>query len=276
MAKKKKPAANPARGFATTSVASKIKPEKDTPAPEESRPPKEAGAANALLGSQPSKEADGKNIVPSAPIPQTAEELEAQLEHDDLQLLVEKHAAKTRRESRRQITKIQTDQRLLRGQSQGLGIHDWVPTDILESIIALAQIEANDANRKTSQQSLLKVVSEEEAIARLWTLDLIFRDLGFSSVHIQNVLKWVCAHAASLDPSSSVWGLQEGLEWLALDHSDGHELQYDESKAKPLLTTSTDTSIPSKPSCPSALPYSTLEPLWLPVFPRCSQSTCHS
>nr|GFD56608.1 hypothetical protein [Tanacetum cinerariifolium] len=58
-----------------------------------------------------------KEEIAKQEVVQTPEELEAQLERDELQLLVEKHAAKVRRESRRQVTKFETDRRVLRAQS---------------------------------------------------------------------------------------------------------------------------------------------------------------
>jgi ATP-dependent RNA helicase DHX29 len=87
MAKKKKPAANPARGFATTSIASKPKAEK----PPESAAilPKEETPVSLPVVSSAPKEDSLKHV------PQTPEELEAQLERDELQLLVEKHIPNT-------------------------------------------------------------------------------------------------------------------------------------------------------------------------------------
>lgn len=245
--KKKKPAGNPARGFATTSVASKPKVEKsavDTAATEESvsAPSKESAAVSeaatpALKVDEPVKQE----------VTQTPEELEAQLERDELQLLVEKHAAKVRRESRRQVTKFETDRRVLRAQSHHMTVHDWLPNEILDTIISLAQTESNDSNRRQGQQqSLLKVMSEEEAMSKLWTLNLTLRDLGFSHEQIEPVLRWLCADAAGIDATSSVWGLQEALEWLALDQCEGHSFSYEESKPKQQTVSTPDVSRPGR------------------------------
>jgi ATP-dependent RNA helicase DHX29 len=233
MAKKKKPAGNPARGFATTSIASKPKPEKVAadvaPTPPAPSSPKD-GAVEPEAAVQATK--------PDAPVKeeveQTPEELEAQLERDELQLLVEKHAAKIRRESRRQVVKFETDRRVLRSQSHFMSVNDWVPNDIMDSIIHLAQTESNDSNRRQGQQQpLLKVLSEEDAISRLWTLDMTLRDLGFTKEQAEPVLQWLCANAAGVDSSANVWGLQEALEWLALDQCEGHSFSYEEMKPKP-------------------------------------------
>jgi ATP-dependent RNA helicase DHX29 len=243
MAKKKKPAGNPARGFATTSIASKPRPEKSA-----------ADAPTQVVAHAPSKEAAAAAAAPEPapqPCPQpeapgqvapTPEELEAQLERDELQLLADKHAAKVRRESRRHVSKFQTDRRVLRGQSHSMTVHDWLPSDILDSIVSLARAESNDSNRRQGQQSLLKTLPEEDAMSKLWTLDLTLRHLGFSQVHIQPVLRWLCANAASVDASSSIWGLQEALEWLALNQCEAHSFSYEETRPKPSTVDTLDTS----------------------------------
>ncbi|KAF2478195.1 P-loop containing nucleoside triphosphate hydrolase protein [Lindgomyces ingoldianus] len=241
MAKKKKPAANPARGFATTSVASKPKQEKvvgaDAKEPNKERVTPLSQTPQITVDPQP----QSKEVV------QTPEELEAQLEHDGLQLLVEKHASKTRREFRRQVSKIHTDRRTLRPQSEIMSVRDWLSSDVLDNVIALAQEESNDPNRRLGQKSLLKVLPEEDGISKLWTLDLVLRELGFTHVNIQLVMKWLCANAVNIDSTASIWGFQEGLEWLALDQCEGHAFSYEEPKTKRFLTNSQSTSRPGTP-----------------------------
>jgi ATP-dependent RNA helicase DHX29 len=231
MAKKKKPAGNPARGFATTSVASKPKPDRivpDPPAKENEPTPSD----EHVTATESAPQVAPKAAVVKEEVVQTPEELEAQLEHDELQLLVEKHAPKVRRESHRNVVKFHTDRRVLRGQSHAMTVHDWLPNEILDSIVSLAQTESNDSNRRQGPQPLLKVLTEEDAMSKLWTLDLTLRELGFSSDHARPVLIWLCANAAAVDPSASIWGLQEALEWLALDHCEDHSFSYEEQAPK--------------------------------------------
>ncbi|KAI4638904.1 hypothetical protein J4E93_009654 [Alternaria ventricosa] len=248
MAKKKKPAGNPARGFATTSVASKPKPERispDVPAKVAAPVPSKEAAAAPEPTEAPQTTQQTEAVKPE--VAPTPEELEAQLERDELQLLVEKHAPKVRRESSRHVSKFQTDRRLLRGQSHAMTVHDWLPSEILDSIILLAQAESNDSNRRQGQQSLLKTLTEEDAMSKLWTLDLTLRELGFSQDQIQPVLRWLCANAAGGDASSGVWGLQEALEWLALDQCEDHSFSYEESQPKRSTLEDVDTSRPTTP-----------------------------
>jgi ATP-dependent RNA helicase DHX29 len=245
MAKKKKPAGNPARGFATTSVASKPRPEKSV---------SDAAANEAVLSTSkenaaatvPTPQAVAPSVISKAEVVQTPEELEAQLERDELQLLVEKHAPKVRRDSHRNVLKFQTDRRVLRGQSHSMTVHDWLPSEVLDSVIALAQAESNDSNRRQGPQSLLKTLTEEDAMSKLWTLDLTLRELGFASHHVLPVLKWLCANAAAVDSSANIWGLQEALEWLALDHCEGHSFSYQDQAPKRSATDTAELSRPSK------------------------------
>lgn len=246
MAKKKKPAGNPARGFATVSIASKPKVEKEKSvdvAPKESVPAPSKESPSAPDAATTATTAVKEEQVAKQEVTQTPEELEAQLERDELQLLVEKHAAKVRRESRRQVTKFETDRRVLRGQSHHMTVHEWIPSEVLDTIISLAQTESNDSNRRQGQQqSLLKVMSEEEATSKLWTLSLTLRDLGFTQEQLEPVLRWLCSDAGGIDATSAVWGLQEALEWLALDHCEGSSFSYEESKPKPSAVPTPDVS----------------------------------
>lgn len=240
--KKKKPQGNPARGFATTSIASKPKLEKPAATQDDAILPGHEEASTLLPTPQPTSAPE--------PVPHklelTPEEFEAQLERDELQLLVEKHAPKVRRESRRQLVKLQTDRRVLRTAAEPLTTYDWLSHAITDNIISLAHAESKDSNRRQGQQSLLKVLSEEEAISRLWMLDLVLREMDFSPAHIEPVLRWLCANAITVDGTASVWGLQEALEWLALDHCTGHSLSYDESRKPRPSATSPSPSRPGK------------------------------
>lgn len=252
MAKKKKAVGNPARGFATTSIASKPKPEKpiSDAAVKDAVPSISKDSPAATVSTH--QAASTPLAVPQEAV-QTPEELEAQLERDELQLLVEKHAPKVRRDSHRNFLKFHTDRRVLRGQSHPMTVHDWLPDEILDSIIALAQAESDDSNRRQAPQPLLKILTEEDAMSKLWTLDLILRDFGFASNHIVPVLRWLCANAAAIDSSASVWGLQEALEWLALDHCEGHSFSYEDQAPKRPAIDAAEPSWPSKFFTPKRL-----------------------
>ncbi|OCK87205.1 ATP-dependent RNA helicase A [Cenococcum geophilum 1.58] len=242
--KKKKPAANPARGFATTSIASKPKPDKnvelsDTPESGSTiSPPIPVALENPTIASEIAK----GNHQP------TPEDLEEQLESDELQLLVEKYAAKIRRESSRQVSRIQTDQRVLRPQAQTVSTRGWLPDELIHEIIDFIKAETNDMSQRLGQQSLLKSISEDDATAKLWILHQVLNDLGISQDLVKQALIWLSANHINPESGVYVWGLQESLEWLALQGDDEQLLPYDRKTIKPGVAGSTESSRPGTPS----------------------------
>jgi len=240
--KKKKPAANPARGFATTSIASKPKPDKnvelsDTPESGSTiSPPIPVALENPTIASEIAK----GNHQP------TPEDLEEQLESDELQLLVEKYAAKIRRESSRQVSRIQTDRRVLRPQAQTVSTRGWLPDELIHEIIDFIKAETNDMSQRLGQQSLLKSISEDDATAKLWILHQVLNDLGISQDLVKQALIWLSANHINPESGVYVWGLQESLEWLALQGDDEQLLPYDRKTIKPGVAGSTESSRPGK------------------------------
>ncbi|KAL9602381.1 MAG: hypothetical protein Q9179_002563 [Wetmoreana sp. 5 TL-2023] len=149
--KTKKGASNPARGFATTSVASKSKnvvedlTESTTPSPAPD------------IDNRLQKENDGhlsgeQDLHELAP-----EELEKRLEESDLDLFLEKHGEKMRRDVARQVTKLQTEKRLLRPQTEPLQIRPWLPPEIMATITESLETKQSLPNRalRSSNPSLV-------------------------------------------------------------------------------------------------------------------------
>ncbi|KAI7128075.1 hypothetical protein KC324_g17334, partial [Hortaea werneckii] len=109
--KKTKPTANPARGFATTSLPKANKPVSDpstdeanasgAATPDTTAPPSVASQSNRPDEEKTEKQRELHELSP--------EELEAQLEASDLQQFVEQNAAKVRKESARQASRLETD-----------------------------------------------------------------------------------------------------------------------------------------------------------------------
>ena len=208
--KKKRTTANPARGVATTSIASKPKPETE-----------------GLLADEPDVVAEdpvpsNENLKPTSDQPSPGE-LEAQLEHDELQMVVEKYASKAQRESRRQLSKIEAEQRMLRSQAQPFSTRSSMPEDLLNRIVDLARAELWDTRRP-----LLTDLPEDEATLRLWTLELVLRALEFTRENTQLLFRWICACSAQIDPSPPTWGLQESLEYFALQGIPNALVDYEE------------------------------------------------
>ena len=138
--KKKKAPANPARGFATTSIQSKSRTDQ-TPvdsadvsgvATPSTKPetPTAPGESDTKGSEVPSKERELHELSPG--------ELESQLETAELQQVVEKHAAKVRKETSRQVSRLQTEKRLLRGNADFLSLRGWLPDELMLEIHDLA------------------------------------------------------------------------------------------------------------------------------------------
>ena len=236
--KKKKPAANPARGFATVSVPSKPKPEgtetpsstpgeaKATPQSESQTPRTEEPAAGA---GAPQTDSSLQNFSP--------EELEKHLEESELQLLVDKYAAKCRNDAARQATKLETEKRVFRQQSVSLSLLEWLPTEIQDRILELAGTEEHEYLTSNGRGTSAKQAgSEEELYSKLWTLKETLLKLGFPENRIQEALQHILLYFVGNPTSASrevVWNLDESLEWLAT-HSDKKELpSYVQAASRP-------------------------------------------
>ncbi|KKY28353.1 putative atp dependent rna helicase [Diplodia seriata] len=182
--KKKKAAANPARAVATTSIASKPKPDKKLDSADVSE------TGSAATPQTPATPADAApspaGIAPAArELHQLSpEELELQLERNELQLLVEKHAPKVRKESSRHISRIQTDRRVLRAQAQYLPTREWLPQELTAQILDLIKDEINGDFSAPEHKYSIRSLSEEDAVLRLWTLNQTLVDMGFSKERV--------------------------------------------------------------------------------------------
>ncbi len=236
--KKTKPASNPARGFATTSIASKPRAEAvETPVAKPVEEDKQESTSNA--GPDASKPAAG-----GAPAPVKAhlspEEFEKQLEEQELQNLAEKHAQKARRDATRQVTRLQTDRRLLRGQADFLNTRRWLPSDLMEEVLELVQ-----KDYRYSQQSFMndappqKPLSEEDLTIKLWALEQALEGAGFPEDKSRTAMEYVLSISDKivLGNKDNIWGLEEALQWLAVHCSRDELPDYESFQTKALLKT---------------------------------------
>lgn len=221
--KKTKPAANPARGFATTSVASKVvarventddsSPSTKPPTPSpNSQDPKAAPTASTAATPDNSKNEPAKQEL-------SPEEFERQLEESDLQLLVEKHAQKVKRDAQRQKSRLKTDRRLLRAQAESVNTRKWLPPELMEHILDIIRAESrfSSFNLGAENTSTGRLLPEEDMTMKLWTLQLTLSSAGFGEVKVKAVLRYVLDIAPNIGapPKDSIWGLEEALDWLA-------------------------------------------------------------
>lgn len=208
--KKKKPAANPARGFATTSVASK--PRADTEPTLDTTEPSETPT-------QPEEQLAVVNTAQDKPAGNalSAEEFEKQLEDNELQVLVDKHAQKAKRDAVRQKTRLDTDRRVLRSQAEILSTRKWLPPELMEEILELIKAEGGRGGNQASDASA-KQASEEELTIRLWTLQQALVGAGFLEDQVALAIRHVLDISDKITSGGNkdvIWGMEESLEWLA-------------------------------------------------------------
>ena len=225
--KKKKPASNPARGFATTSTASKPKYDEARELETDIR----LGESDGKVPSSPAEDGvhseDLSSRKPEKALHElTPEELESQLENSGLQILVENHGEKLKKGASRQISQIQTEKRLLRSQAEHLDVRQWLPPEIMQIITDL--LHAQDASYGVLQANfestrLATDISEDDLLIKLWALRRLLPLLGFperrTDLALCHLLKTTNKLGSQSLSSSkdSIWGFDECLAWLALD-----------------------------------------------------------
>jgi ATP-dependent RNA helicase DHX29 len=248
--KKKKPAANPARGFATTSVASKPKPEKpeDASSVEQSgvNTPSTKAATPATKNDKTAKGAE-RELHELSP-----EELEAQLELSELQQFVEQHAGKVRKESSRHVTRLQTDKRLLRGQSEYMSVRDWLPKELMQQIVENATQGNNNESSGATKRTLPK---GDDLVSKVWQLRLCLTGLEISEERVGDAIAQVLSNPPADDASGQPWGLPEALDWLSWNCSTDEMNDYDYEKPKATATA-------QDPIAESPEPQDTKVPKW--------------
>lgn len=238
--KKKKPAANPARGFATTSIASKPRAEVEAEDPK----PDTAKATPTPSSDSPAPTASNKDGGPpagsAAQEPEmTAEEFEKKLEESELQQIIEKHGAKVKRDSQRQKIRLETDRRIQRNGADALNCPKWLPPEIMDEILDLIQAEsryasASMASEASSNNSSGKMLPEEDLTIRLWSLQHALIGAGIPEGRAKEAI----AHVLNISPNipstarDALWGLEEALDWLAKE-CPPEELPSYEPKGRP-------------------------------------------
>ncbi|KAJ5084240.1 Helicase C-terminal [Penicillium alfredii] len=245
--KKKKPTANPARGFATVSVPSKPKPEGTETPSSTTEEPKATQESEQQTPRAEDHRADA-GAPDTAPSLQnySPEELEQHLEEAELQILVDKYAAKCKSDATRQAAKLDTERRVFRQQSVSLSLLEWLPTEVQDRILALAGAEEHEYFTSGARTASAKQAgSEEELYTKLWALKEVLLKLEFPANRVEEALKHALHYFADNSNSISrdmVWNLEESLEWLAM-HSDKKELPpYTQTNARPQKGADTVTS----------------------------------
>lgn len=225
--KKKKPASNPARGFATTSTASK--PKNDEAKELEGGVSLDVINAPVLstAAEDNTRTETSSNREPEKALDElTPDELESQLEESSLQILVENHGEKTKKDVHRQVSRLWTERRLLRSQAEHLAVRRWLPPEMMQLITDLLQaqeeaityFQATSVTKKSATE-----LSEDDLLIKLWALNRLLPQLGFSEQRTKLALRHLLITIKQsgsrnvFSGKESVWGLDECLAWLALD-----------------------------------------------------------
>lgn len=179
----------------------------------------------------------------------TPEELEAQLERDDLQLFVEQHGPKVVKESSRQVSKITTDCRVLRGQSQPLSTYSWLPEELVEQILVARR---SDTYLNTNQTP--KNLSEDDWAHRFWSLQKTLTKIGVPKERVLELLRSPnLLLVESITDAEYIWGLREALDLLALEHPTDLP-PFDYATAKNHFLDEDDQQLPKSPPKPRSQP----------------------
>ncbi|KAF3760980.1 P-loop containing nucleoside triphosphate hydrolase protein [Cryphonectria parasitica EP155] len=259
--KKSKPAANPARGYATTSVVSKARVEPVDTAPTPSNKTSEATKSNGQPPPNPNDSDKAASTAEKTKKELTPEEFEAQLEESELQLLVEKYAQKSKRDAQRQKQRLDTERRLLRSQAESLNAKKWLPTELMDHILDLIQAEGRFAASNTNSEGATggKMLSEEDLTIKMWTLQQALQGTGFPEEKVQGALQFVLDISTNISGSNkdSIWGLDEALDWLARECPAGDLPDYDKRGRQG--QTPADTPLPSGATTPLLMEPETLQ-----------------
>lgn len=230
MAKKKKPAVNPARGFATTSIASKLKVEK-TPQNEPLPLKDEVVVQSEAAPTAPSDtqttttnfddERESHDLSP--------EELEQRLERAELQGLVEKYAAKSNKDSSRHVARLTADYRILRGHAHPLQTRGLLSDELMAKVLDLAadDVRAGRLVSVDEKAPRKQILQEEDLTVKVWTLQRSLLELGFLEAQVDDALRFVLEFPPGVDNNAPVWGLEETLDWLALCVGEEELPQFD-------------------------------------------------
>jgi ATP-dependent RNA helicase DHX29 len=251
--KKKKTVSNPARGFATISIASKPKRDKQDTTAETAEPHGSVSTQDNASESMDELPADLVN--PKELHELTPEELEERLEESELQALVEKYASDCKRQAARQASKLQTDLRLLRMSAEPLNTRKWLPPEFVEQILLLVSQDMRNGNFRPEPGNTpkLKVPRQEDLVAKLWTLKLALLALGFPQHNATGALQQVLENVSVTgDPTpaskENIWGLPQALDWLALTCERSELPDYDGRQQQDTPSETPQSSGDSTPS----------------------------
>lgn len=225
--KKKKPSANPARGFATVSQPSKAKEiaQHDDETPSQNKQPSADGLANGDNSVEQPKLGNNNDEV--KPIEKmTPEELEAHLENAELRNLAEQNASRIKSEAVRQASRLKNERRQLRQQADQASVYGL--DDVMVDKILQNSTQTEFKPLTTSRTSNLAQIEESELLQKLWLLQEILHNLKVHMLdEVLTHVLYICHHLGVESGPNSVWGLEEALAWIAGFGDADNNIPYD-------------------------------------------------
>lgn len=244
--KKKKPASNPARGVATTSLPSKAKVEAESTQDEATE---NYGRQDEIqiLREMPvgSKES---NIQAATINEMTPEDLERHLEEAELQELVEGNSVQSQKDSTRQATRLETERRTLRVHANKLSTSSWLSEDSVKELLDSSQEDQRQIILHGSTSDASKV--ESDLTIKVWSLKRLLESLGLprSDEALKHVLRLAHIDAVG-DDKDYIWGLPDSLEWYG-HNADRLDMTFYESVDARSVADSRSPSV-SRPVTPN-------------------------
>lgn len=232
--KKKKPTSNPARGFATVSTPSKKAIDDDVlevqDRPEESSVNGRLVDVQTRQNNQVASERQASNLQHCQDM--GPDELEHHLEDAELQSLLNVHAQRCKKDMTRQIARLETERRSLRGGGIMLETESWL-REVQDEILELARSFSPDheASKTDEYQP-----DDPSLCVRLWTIQQTLLSLRFGDV--DNVLRHLAKTMyvnSKIESNTLTLGLDEAINWLAL-RSDLGDLPAYQQPANPQYT----------------------------------------
>ncbi len=229
--KKKKPAANPARGFATTSVPSKsqtVSGPDDVAAVDGSDHSQAPGSDLSVSVAVIDKNSTPKDAQNPQIQDMTPDQLEAHLENSELEEILDKHTARSDADTRRQVGRLETERRQLRPQAQKLSTYTWLPEETIDEVFGLSS--GNEMIPATAAGNFAAVVDEEKLLVDLWTLEKVLLSLNFPRVSeaIAHIVELALLNQLALS-IDFLPGLQEALQWYASRALPGELTNYEQT-----------------------------------------------
>ena len=231
--KKKKPVANPNRGFATVSIASK---QRTMPTVEASNTHKH----DEGVGNEANDVDDAANVESSHQparserqvVDMTAEELEIHLDNADLQNLIDSNGEKIKQQAARNVTRLMTEKRLLRQSLEMLNTWAALPPELthhlFQHVQSITMTHRGSAHSDGDREDAADKKTTELLLPS-WRLSLLLQGLNFP----RDMTLQALARIAEIDMTEDAdalrdpdWNLSASLNILAVAMAANTDLDF--------------------------------------------------